>query len=260
MKKKHLFQIIILSSVVLITVSILLFSNFNIKIRKVFSVPEEALLEPFISSGANHVNNEIYFNAILNNKYEKKEYLERLLMDIYKALEIEEMPFNVFENDLMKKMEFNGAADNDENVAIIVEFLKEKSSDNIEDIYKEINLSLDLTGEFSYYRLPPIRKAIEAVFKKHKVKATINSCITGSFQGKMSYIRMNEICKNIFDTAGANKVGNYARQNFISVSAYTPLISNFITNDGYKSNIDIEIRYNDYEQKTYIWLATPGSH
>lgn len=68
---------------------------------------------------------------------------------------------------------------------------------------------------------------------------------------------MNRISRLILDGAKAKKVNGMSEKNLISVSAYSPLIDNNIEIEGRKINMNLALRYNAFEDKTYIWLATP---
>ena len=263
MKKNYLFQIFILICVIVIILSVLLFSDFSAKIHSAFSVPEEALIVSFENSGAKHIGSDIRFNAVLDDRFEDRTNLDMLLLDISDELGLEKISSTTFGNDLLKKEEIKGISNGNESVAIIIEDIQEdflKNSNMSDNNNTSKKLTVEMTADFSYDRLVPLRKTIDAVFKKYKIEAEVNSCITGYFEGKVGHMEMNEICENIFTAAGAKKVGNSAKQNLVTVSAYTPAISEFIVIDKHRMNLNLDIRYNSYEEKTYIWLTTPGLH
>ncbi|HOJ09421.1 MAG TPA: YwmB family TATA-box binding protein [Clostridiales bacterium] len=277
MMKKGFLNSAILAGSIFTLIIVLVFSfSYYFNKRKLYKVPEEALIESFESSGAVYVSSEIYFTAALDKKYEKDDYLNKLLNDIAQSLNLDlegnsssednSVSMDVYESDLVRKLVISGEKSSGESISISVELLKMTDSPKLPEMSglpKSLEqpgrkITVGVTGSFPYSGLPLISKSVEAAFKMNKVKPVTNSCIIGNYQGKIDYINMNEVCKNIFSILGAKKVGNVAQNNLVSVSAYSPAIGNSIKVDRNKSNIDIAVRYNGYEQKTYIWIATPA--
>jgi len=57
--------------------------------------------------------------------------------------------------------------------------------------------------------------------------------------------------------SNAKKVEGITEENLISISAYSPRVKSSILVNEKRVNINLAMRYNSYEDKTYIWLATP---
>ena len=68
---------------------------------------------------------------------------------------------------------------------------------------------------------------------------------------------LEEISGRILTETGAKRIEGIKDRNYISVSAYSPYIQEFIQVRGKRVNLNLAARYNSYEDKTYIWLATP---
>lgn len=95
------------------------------------------------------------------------------------------------------------------------------------------------------------------LFKESELKPEFNFCIVGNFNGQLDYLSLNDICLKLLEKANARSVEGIRDGNMISVSAYSPIIKESISANGRKVNLNLAIRYNSYEDKTYIWLATP---
>ena len=98
---------------------------------------------------------------------------------------------------------------------------------------------------------------IKEICRKYGLVPEINYCITGYFEGKLDTKDLNDVCGKAFRAAGAEKVEGIKEDNLISLTAYSPDISNYVRVDGSRVNLNIALRYNSYEKRTYIWLATP---
>jgi hypothetical protein len=81
--------------------------------------------------------------------------------------------------------------------------------------------------------------------------------VTGNFPGNLKTEKMNLIANKIFSTIGAKKVEGIRNDKLISVSAWSPEMGQGISVNGNTINLNLAIRFNKLENKTYLWLATP---
>lgn len=102
-----------------------------------------------------------------------------------------------------------------------------------------------------------LRDGIEKVFGRYGLKAVVNSCITGTYEGNVQDTQLEGICRKILKDTDAEKVDSLRQQNAISVSAFTPMIKDKLSVNGKNVNLSLAIRYNKLENKTYLWVATP---
>lgn len=98
---------------------------------------------------------------------------------------------------------------------------------------------------------------ITELFKKFSIKTEISTCIIGTFEGQLSSKERIDKMTTAIGTVKGNKVEGLFESSIISVSVYTPNIENFIFTGNNKMNLNISMRYNEYEKKTYIWIGTP---
>lgn len=248
MKRSYPFYIILL-------VVVLLSCMYLVKTRIDSETPETALSKAFASSKANIVSTEVYFWSTLDSrKFSSFDQLKELALDFFSELEVvynNEFSSNVVNNDLIQEVELNGKLSNNRIVNIKVRL--DKSDVNTGGRY----ISVDVVQDGSSLDLDKTRREVLSVFKRNKISPRVNSCITGNFEGKLDNGRLNDICKNVFREVGAKKVEGIRDVNLVSVSAYSPAIRNFIKVKGNKVNLNVAVRYNSYENRTYIWLATP---
>ncbi len=158
---------------------------------------------------------------------------------------------NIIKNDFIDKIEIIGSDSCNRTVNIVAQLNREGGG------LSERYVSVGISGDFADMKIEDTALYVKDMFKRYKVKPKSNSCITGCFEGKLGYEKLNEISRKILKVAGAKKVNGISDNNLISVSAYSPLIGNTLKIDGKKVNMNLAIRYNSYENKTYIWLASP---
>ena len=112
------------------------------------------------------------------------------------------------------------------------------SIDNFEDMMKE-------------------KQMIEKLLKEIKLPVILDAMITGSYRGKLKQKQINSIISKLLKNIDAVKVESIERDNIISVSAYSTEIEECITSNGRKINVQIALRYSNYDDRTYIWLGSP---
>lgn len=244
MKKKIIFAIIFL----------LIISLFTIKIQPAPASPEKTLEATFAASGARIVSSEIYFSGKLkSNGFKNDEAMKTLIDSIGEAFGLVYRPGDIssLESDTTSGFELNCSKDSFRNVHISV--VKDKPGGETDNCY--VNASMVDTSEKPV--LAETENKVLEVFKGRGIDPRINSCISGNFRGKLGDSELNLICGRIFESVHASKVEGIRDMGLISVSAYTPDIGRSVEVNGSRINLNLAIRYNSYEDKTYIWLATP---
>ena len=101
-----------------------------------------------------------------------------------------------------------------------------------------------------------IRKA-ENIFERYNKPVDVATCIVGAFDG---YIPLDEKARDmlrIIKLIRGKIVEQYADEDILSFSVFTPYIDEHIYTGNRKMNLNIAIRYNEYENKTYIWIGIP---
>ncbi|HHV30159.1 YwmB family TATA-box binding protein [Acetivibrio mesophilus] len=210
-----------------------------------------ALKEAFIASGATLANTEFYVWAKTGNNFEE---LSKMVDNLVKDMNVENNDLysrRLITNDLVDKIEIIGTVGKGKRINISAQ--SNRSQQDAEKSY----ISVSLTSGPQEFGLEDIHDDLINVLNKYKIDSELNICITGYFDGKMDYEDLNKMSKKILKSAGAKKVNGIAEKNLISVSAFAPGIDNSIMVNGERVNMNIAIRYNSYENKTYIWLATP---
>ncbi len=244
--------IIILVSISILFTILLTISYFENKQKQ--ELPEATLQKSFNVSGAKIISSEIYFWSKLDNTKKGFENLKPLAYDFTKSLGITSNNFlsdSFDNNDLIQNIEMRGITKSGKIADIKIQLSKNNA--NSDENFISVSVSEDLSNS----GLEEIRRSVMAVFKKNNISPRVNSCMTGSFDGKLDQTRLNDISKRILKEVNAKKIEGIRDGNLISVSAYSPSIRESVEANGNKINLNLAIRYNSIENKTYIWLATP---
>lgn len=100
------------------------------------------------------------------------------------------------------------------------------------------------------------RKAQEAVISL-KGKSKITSCVTGSFNGKLDKAKQKQVLENIYDYLNISYTTKMQDEYTLNLMGYSPLLTEDIQILDKTYNINIAMRYNLEDDKTYIWIGTP---
>ncbi|HEX3028079.1 MAG TPA: YwmB family TATA-box binding protein [Clostridia bacterium] len=238
----------------LFAITILFISMYYIKINQKNYSAEKTLVKAFNCSGAKVVSSEVYIYGRLGKKYDTLRELESITDQVSNSLGmVKDSTYseNTTKNDETIKVEIRGTNE-DRN---IIDINAEAGRQSVTSAERFI--SVCVTVDLSDKGLEAIRGKVAGVLKRFGIEPKVNSCIIGSFNGKLNTNQMNDVCIRMFNEIEAKKVEDMRDNSLISVSAYSPFIGDSISVNGRKVNMNLAVRYNSYEKKTYIWLATP---
>lgn len=121
----------------------------------------------------------------------------------------------------------------------------------------ETHIMVDIVQNKGYKEIVGTNNQIKDFLDKYqnRVETTIN--LTGVRPGKLSKTEEKRSQASIFKFLKAKKTEILEDEFFTSITAHSPLIGSCIKYDGKNVNIQLAMRYSEYENKTYLWLATP---
>lgn len=121
----------------------------------------------------------------------------------------------------------------------------------------ETNIIVDIVQNKGYKYIVETSNQVEELLKKYgeNIETTIN--LTGGQAGRLGKDQEREIQDLIFKLLKAKRLEVLEDEDFTSITAHSPLIGTYIEYGGKKVNLQLAIRYSQYEDKTYLWLGTP---
>lgn len=231
---------------------ILIFITLTI-IRQLAGIPHEStLMKAFADCGAEIISSEITFSGSSINELKTPAELESFYIGISKIMGAN-MPIKPekVENESFQGIELNNS--NEMKCIYTLKVLRSKLTADKDRCY----VTLYIVNSSATTILPAIKSRITNLLHQYGVKTGINTCFTGRYPGRLNNNEMNEICAGIFKRTEARKIDGIRENNLISVSAYSKTMGESVVVDGKRVNLNFAARYNSYEDKTYIWLATP---
>ncbi len=111
----------------------------------------------------------------------------------------------------------------------------------------ETTLFINLIKDKQNFSINGIIEKIEGIFKDYGK----------SLEGRLEKMDLNKAVVKAMKRFKGKVVEEYTDESIFSYTAYTPLIESFIFSGEKKINLNLAIRYNEYEDKNYIWIGTP---
>lgn len=241
-----------------ILIFILVISIFFISIQKVQQEYSAATVmnTAFKTTGASAVSCEVFIHCDLTSaNFEKEDTRRQLLCDIISGAGGDpagkEPLFSSIDNDMSFGTQTDYIINDDRTIhTSVLKDRQAKTTDlfSITATYDDTSGSADMAGAVD---------GLDNVFAKYVDDPAVNISITGSLDGKLEEGDLDRLYKKVFKTIGADEVEGIDEAGLISVSAFSPSIRDSVRVNGKRININMAARYNSYEGKTYIWLATP---
>ena len=213
----------------------------------------ETVMKAFETTGAEAAASEIYIRGrSVNPGVDEKTSLGLLdeLVAAAGAVRSGDMPvFCPIDTDFASGYEINYIIDENKKIYMTILDLKEPETG------KTLLISL-----YDISREPALQKYSEAVTKvldKYGIDHEINITVTGFVEGKLEDDDTAAIFDRAMRNAGASRVEGIRDNGLVSISAFSPYTSGAVRTGGKKVNLSMAARYNSFEDRTYIWIASP---
>ncbi|WP_066506037.1 YwmB family TATA-box binding protein [Abyssisolibacter fermentans] len=165
-------------------------------------------------------------------------------------LELEETYHTeTIDNDEQKQILTYGKDKNGNYITLIISTYKNKDEE-------ETSLCIDINTQ-NIDEMKQYNDKIMEIFLQFETQPLITTCITGTYTGELNMSRRYKTVFKALNSINAEAVEGLNDDSLISVSAYSPQIKNYIFSGNKKMNLNVAMRYSEYEDKTYIWMATP---
>lgn len=232
---------------------------------------EEPVIKAFKATGAQPIELNVNISGKILDKYIEVEELQKLGDQC-----INEMNIIGFESNLNKRYEINkdegdsyynvelikgehmnqyivwGKDNKERGITIILSSYRDSSTDN-----GRTDLVIDVVENNELEDLEDIKGKVKNIYNKFGINTNITTCITGTYSGKLNEKEKTNSIIKALQVVDGRKVEGFVEPTLLSVSAYSPMIEDYIFTGDKKMNLNVAIRYNEYEDKTYLWIGTP---
>lgn len=97
---------------------------------------------------------------------------------------------------------------------------------------------------------------VKDIFVKYNKEVNITTCLLGELIGKFSEVEIEKL-RNSISNLNGEIVDEYSDENLTSLTAFTDYIEHNILAGEDRINLNVALRYYEYDNKTIIWIGTP---
>lgn len=101
------------------------------------------------------------------------------------------------------------------------------------------------------------RELVEGMFDAMGIQGNVNMNLVGSLEGELNSTEKNELADGLLDRLGAKVVAENRDSDIFTIYAYSKGAGSYITIGGNKINMNIAIGYDEEQDRTKVYLASP---
>lgn len=185
-----------------------------------------------------------------NDLINLKNKIIKELNDIY--IDLDKYSTKIYETNNKVELIFNSKEKKNDLLNLILISYK----DNLND-FKQTLLIFDITYNNKKVDINNVYNKIKEIYNKFNGETKITTCYTASFNGNLDsetkYLKLSKI----INLLNFNKKEGIKNNEILSITGYSSNFDDFIFSGRKKINVNIAMKYNELEDKTYILLATP---
>lgn len=213
---------------------------------------EKTLISAFNNSEFETIQVNLYSWGGLNQSFTDLEEMKIQSKLITDALGIQEIDsIEEKESDVFKELRVTRVSKN-AKTTVKLESIKYEE-ENSANTY----VIIDIILYAQYNSIPYLKEKIDSIYSQMNIKPTTNITIAGTLNGQLNKDEKEKAARNIMKGIEAKTEEIYETEKLYSVYGYTKLIDDCLVSNGKKINVNLAFHYNEYEQKTYLYLATP---
>ncbi len=115
----------------------------------------------------------------------------------------------------------------------------------------QINLGSNVDAAMDY------QSVLKALFEKMEIEGDVTVNLTGYRDGNSDLALRNMISDQFIEQLGAEIVAENRTTDLYTIYAYTNRVEDYIEVSGKKINLNISVNYDEADDRTYYYVATP---
>ncbi|TCT13078.1 TATA-box binding protein [Natranaerovirga pectinivora] len=216
---------------------------------------EKELIQAFNNTEFNIKESQLSTSGLYNRTYMSQDKKIELLNEIAGKLSLEpEFEYGIIEEGAFQEIKLIKKSRNaTTNIKLVT--LEKTISSNVKEAENYLIIDIKLYNNIN--SLTYFKNLTEELLKDYEVDAQVTIHITGERQGRVSILEKEEITRELFRYISAKEREQFITNDIYSIYGHTPIIKEYIVSNNKKINVDIAITYNEVEDTTYLYLATP---
>lgn len=211
---------------------------------------ENKIIQVFHTVGSEQKTSMVEYYGTYDNDYLPIEKREALLRDIAQKLGIT----RGLETDrtFEEKRQEISLTKKAKHAVTTLRFITNEEGKEIKQ-YMIASITLDKDMESAQAH----KKKLEKILDEYTKDSRSSANVIGTYDGKLDLDERNEVADGILGDMGARIVTEHRDMQLYTIYAYTTYVSDFVMQEDQAVNVNIAMRYNEEEDKTYVYVATP---
>ncbi|AOT70065.1 YwmB family TATA-box binding protein [Geosporobacter ferrireducens] len=210
---------------------------------------ESGIQAAFEQSEANFAEMNINAHAAIENQFIGVQKATQWCWQIAEQLELENGQLNANVEKDYTQVWITGKVKAGSTVTIQIQSQQHEK-------LQETHIMIDFYEDHGMLEIKGLTEQLYELLKPYG-KTNITTCLIGTFEGNMEVTEREEVVKALMKALEVKEVEGYREGNIISIVGYSDKIKEWINYGGNRVNVNIAMRYNDYENKTFLWIGTP---
>jgi len=212
-------------------------------------IEEETLVTTFNDSNFQPIQVNVNTWGTVSNSFSSLEDMRNLSQKITDALEIYHFD-NIEEKDSESLKEITVVrVSKNAKTTVKVQSIKYDTASTY--------LIIDIILYDKYKGLVYLKEKLDEIYAQNGIISNTNITIMGNMDGNLTREEKEKVCQRIMRNINAKVEDVYDTGKIYSAYGYTRLIDDYIVSNNKKINVNCAFRYNEYEDKTYLYFATP---
>ncbi|WFA08689.1 YwmB family TATA-box binding protein [Tissierella sp. Yu-01] len=225
----------------------------------------DILLSMLNHMGGHYLEEDFSANGILMDKFLSEEELDNLGNDLVKyfgllgqegakntELSADSYVKEKIIDDSYRQINYFGFDKSSNPLTIIISsYLNEETGNGQTYLY------INLIKKEQFNKINDIMIGVKNLFEKYERNVEITTCLIGYIDGKLSKTEINDISLKSLHNLSCKIVDEYEDSQLVSYTAYTESIEDYILAGDDRINLNVALRYNEYDNQTLIWIGTP---
>jgi hypothetical protein len=223
-------------------------------IKYVPASPQDPLSAAMKATGAQLQEYSINAWAKLPDDYDDKE-LQAIVEKVMEELDMHAPDYEVIHqqrnNHRIVKAEYSRP---DNHVVVMAQVVPNQTDKTKTEAYLVVNFESLIEENTA---IIPLEEKINKIVKKNGDSPRISTCLIGWLDGKLMDGESQTILKSAFSAIGGIIVDKLVQDHYVSAIGFSSAIGDCIQVSGKKINMNIAIRYSQYENRTYVIIGSP---
>ena len=217
-------------------------------------VDDSKLVDAFTKTNSVIISSNLYMVADIGSDYFSEEDEKNLLQFISSEIGL------VKDCKITKEKDVNAITtkNKSDQAETIIKLLrnKEGKADGTNQIRRYITVDLTIYGDVDSilsYKKRAEKIALKIDSREYESQVTF----TGTYNGKLDAAQKDKITDQFMRNLQANVVVQNKEEELYTVYGYTGLIGDYIKSEGKKINVNLAFTYDEEQNKTKLYVATP---